>query len=71
MFNRHASVLTRGNTWHTVSVEDTFSKKYVEEACDIHILSLAKDTITKLKKRTTGIGAPKMKHPQCSQLLNL
>ena len=55
--------MTRGNTWHTVSVEGTFSEKFVEEACDIHLLFLAKDTIAELKRRTTGISIPPDKTP--------
>ena len=55
LYTRHARVITRGNTWHTVSVEGTYGDKYVEEACDIHLLYLAKDTIAELKRRTTGV----------------
>ena len=58
LFNRHAHVLTRGNTWHTVSVEGTYGKKYVKDVCDIHLLFLAKDTIAELKWRTTGVSVP-------------
>ena len=29
LFNRHARVLTRANTWHTVSVEGTYGEKHV------------------------------------------
>ena len=54
LFTRHARVITRGNTWHTVSVEGTFGDKFVEEACDIHLLFITKDTIAELKRRTTG-----------------
>ena len=55
LFNRHAHVLTMGNTWHTISVEGTYGEKYVEDVCDIHLLFLARDTIAELKKRTTGV----------------
>ena len=55
LFNRHARVLTRGNTWHTVSVEGTYGEKHVEDVCDIHLLFLAKDTIAELKRRTIGV----------------
>ena len=55
LFNRHARVLTRGNTWHTVSVEGTYGEKHVEDVCDIHLLFLAKDTIAELKCRTIGV----------------
>ena len=55
LFNRHARVLTRGNTWHTVSVEGTHGEKHVEDVCDIHLLFLAKDTIAELKRRTIGV----------------
>ena len=54
LFNRHARVITRGNTWHTVSVEGTPSDRHVEDACDIHLLFIAKDTIAELKCRTIG-----------------
>ena len=55
LFNRYARVITRGNTWHTVSVEGTYGEKYVEDVCDIHLLFLVKDTIAELKQRTTII----------------
>ena len=55
LFNRHVLVLTRGNTWHTVSVEGTYGEKHVEDVCDIHLLFLAKDTIAELKRRTIGV----------------
>ena len=58
LFNRHAHVLTQGNTWHTVSVEGTYGEKYVEDVCDIHLLFLAKDTMAELKQRTTGVSVP-------------
>ena len=58
LFNRHAHVLTRGNTWHTVSVEGTYGEKYVEDVCNIHLLFLAKDIIAELKWRTTGVSVP-------------
>ena len=58
LFNRHARVLTRGNTWHTVSVEGTYGEKHVEDVCDIHLLLLAKDTIAELKRRMTGVSVP-------------
>ena len=58
LFNRHARVLTRGNTWHTVSVEGTYGEKHVEDVCDIHPLLLAKDTIAELKRRMTGVSVP-------------
>ena len=55
LFNRHARILTRDNTWHTVSVEGTYGEKHVEDVCDIHLLFLAKDTIAELKRRMTGV----------------
>ena len=58
LFNRHARVLTRGNTWHTISVEGTYGEKHVEDVCDIHLLLLAKDTIAELKRRMTGVSVP-------------
>ena len=58
LFNRHARVLTKGNTWHTVSVEGTYGEKHVEDVCDIHLLFLAKDTIAELKRRMTGVSEP-------------
>ena len=66
LFNRHARVITRGNTWHTVSVEGTPDDTYVEDACDIHLLFIAKDTIAKLKRCTTG-GTPLLKTPTPTQ----
>ena len=54
VFNRHARVLTMGNTWHTVPVKGTYGEKYAEDVCVIHLLFLAKDTIAELKRRTTG-----------------
>ena len=55
LFNRHARVLNRGKTWHTVSIEGSHSEQYIEEACDVHLLYLAKDTIAELKRKTTGM----------------
>ena len=55
LFNRHARVLNRGKTWHTVSVEGSHSEQYIEEACDVHLLYLTKDTIAELKRKTTGM----------------
>ena len=55
LFNRHARVLNRGKTWHTVSVEGSHGEQYIEEACDVHLLYLAKDTIAELKRKTTGM----------------
>ena len=49
LFNRHARVLNRGKTWHSVSVEGSHGEQYIEEACDVHLLYLAKDTIAELK----------------------
>ena len=54
LFNRHARVLNRGKTWHSVSVEGSHGEQYIEEACDVHLLYLAKDTIAELKHKTTG-----------------
>ena len=54
LFNRHARVLNRGKTWHSVSVEGSHGEQYIEEACDVHLLYLAKDTIAELKRKTTG-----------------
>ena len=68
LFNRHARVITRGNTWHTVSVEGTPDDKYVEDACDIHLLFIARDTIAELKHRTTG-GSPLLKTPIPTQAI--
>ena len=53
LFNRHAHVVTRGNTWHTISVEGTCGEKYLEDVSDVHLLFLAKDTIAELKQITT------------------
>ena len=58
LFNRHARVLTRGNTWHTVSIEGSYDESHIEKVCDIHLLFLAKDTIAELKRRTVGITVP-------------
>ena len=58
LFNRHACVLTQGNTWHTISIEGTYGEKHVEDVCDIHLLFLAKDTIAELKRRMTGVSEP-------------
>ena len=58
LFNRHARVLTRGNTWHTVSIEGSYDESYIEKACDIHLLFLAKNTIAELRKRTVGKTVP-------------
>ena len=55
LFNRHARVLNRGKTWHTVSVKGSHGEQYIEEACDVYLLYLAKDTIAKLKRKTTGM----------------
>ena len=68
LFSRHARVITRGNTWHTVSVEGTPDDKYIEDACDIHLLFIAKDTITELKHRTTG-RTPLLKTPTPTQAM--
>ena len=45
LFNRHARVLNRGKTWHSVSVEGSHGERFIEDACDVHLLYLAKDTI--------------------------
>ena len=66
LFNRHARVITRGNTWHTVSVEGTPDDKHVEDVCDIHLLFIAKDTIAELKHRTTR-GTPLLNIPTPTQ----
>ena len=66
LFNRHARVITRGNTWHTVSVEGTPDDKHVEDACDIHLLFIAKDTIAELKRRTIR-GTPLLNTPTPTQ----
>ena len=66
LFNRHAQVITRGNTWHTISVEGTPDDKHVEDACDIHLLFIAKDTIAELKHRTIG-GTPLLNTPTLTQ----
>ena len=54
LFNRHARVLNRGKTWHSVSYEGSLCEEYIEEECDVHLLYLAKDTIAKLRKKTIG-----------------
>ena len=54
LFNRHARVLNRGNTWHSVSIEGSHDEQFIEKACDVHLLYLAKDTIAELKRKTTG-----------------
>ena len=54
LFNRHARVLNRGKTWHSVSYDGSSCEEYIEEACDVHLLYLAKDTIAELKKKTIG-----------------
>ena len=54
LFNRHARVLNRGKTWHSVSIEGSHGEQYIEEACDVHLLYLAKDTIAELRQKTTG-----------------
>ena len=54
LFNRHAGVLNRGKTWHSVSNEGSPGKEYIEEACDVHLLYLAKDMIAELRKKTIG-----------------
>ena len=66
LFNRHARVITRGNTWHTVSVEGSPSDRQVEDACDIHLLFIARDTIAELKHRTIG-GSPLLNTPTPTQ----
>ena len=40
--------------WHSVSVEGSHGEQYIEEACDVHLLYLAKDIIAELKRKTTG-----------------
>ena len=55
LFNRHARVLNRGKTWHSVSYEGSPCEEYIEEACDVHLLYLAKDTIAELRKKTVGV----------------
>ena len=52
LFNRHARVLNRGETWHSLSNNGSPGEEYIEEACDVHLLYLAKDTIAKLRKKT-------------------
>ena len=54
LFNRHARVLNRGKTWHSVSNEGSHGKQYIEEACDVHLLYLAKNTIAELRQKTTS-----------------
>ena len=54
LFNRHARVLNRGKTWYSISVDSSQGEQYIEEACDVHLLYLAKDTIAELKRKTTG-----------------
>ena len=54
LFNRHARVLNRGKTWHSVSVEGSHGEQFIEDACDVYLLYLTKDTIAKLKRKTTG-----------------
>ena len=54
LFNRHARVLNRGKTWHSVSIEGSHGERFIEDACDVHLLYLAKDTIAELKRKTTG-----------------
>ena len=54
LFNRHARVLNRGKTWHSVSIKGSHGEQYIEEACDVHLLYLAKDTIAELRRKTTG-----------------
>ena len=54
LFNRHARVLNRGKTWHSVCVKGSHGELYIEEACDVHLLYLAKDTIAELKQKTTS-----------------
>ena len=66
LFNRHARVITRGNTWHTVSMEGTPDDKHVEDACDIHLLFITKDTIAELKHGTIG-GTPLLNTPTPTQ----
>ena len=68
LFSRHARVITRGKTWHTVSVEGTFGDKYIEEACDVHLLFIARDTIAELTKHTTG-GHPQLQTPTPTQMI--
>ena len=61
LFNRHARVLNRGKTWHSVSVEGSHGERFIEDACDVHLLYLAKDTIAELKRKT--MGAAPTNHP--------
>ena len=68
LFTRHVRVITRGNTWHTISIEGTFGDKFVEDASDIHLLFLAKDTIAELKHHTTG-GQPQLQTPTSTQMI--
>ena len=68
LFTRHVRVITKGNTWHTISVKGTFGDKFVEEACDIHLLFLARDTIAELKCHTTG-GQPQLQTPTPTQMI--
>ena len=69
LFNRHARVLTMDNTWYTVSIEGTHGEKYVEDVCDIHVLFLARDTITELKWRTTSVSVPPDETPTVQPIL--
>ena len=54
LFNQHARVLNRGKTWYSISVDSSQGEQYIKEACDVHLLYLAKDTIAELKRKTTG-----------------
>ena len=58
LFNRHARVLNRGKRWHSVSYDGSSSEEYIEEACDVNLLYLAKDMIAELKKKTIGAATP-------------
>ena len=71
LFNRHAHVLTMGNTWHTISVEGTYGEKYVEDVCDIHLLFLARDTIAELKRKTVGVSVPPDEIPTVQPIVKL
>ena len=47
-------------------MEGTPDDKHVEDACDIHLLFIAKDTIAELKRRTIG-GTPLLNTPTPTQ----
>ena len=66
LFNRHARVITRGNTWHTITVEGSLSDRQIEDACDIHLLFIARNTIAELKRPITG-GTPLLTTPTPTQ----